>query len=63
MTTDTPSTTTAADDADRVPVIDISGWANGTPDQRTSIARAVGDACANSGFYQVIGHGVAASLI
>lgn len=44
-----------------VPVIDLSG--RGTPDGRAAIAAAIGRACAASGFFTVVGHGVPADLI
>ncbi|MFI9508821.1 isopenicillin N synthase family dioxygenase [Nocardia sp. NPDC052566] len=40
-----------------VPVIDLSAAAEST------VAQAIGDACAQSGFFAVVGHGVAQSLI
>ncbi|WP_329382710.1 isopenicillin N synthase family dioxygenase [Streptomyces sp. NBC_01716] len=44
-----------------VPVIDLS--ASDTGRGRAAIARAIGQACENSGFFTVVGHGVAQDLI
>ncbi|GGV58754.1 2OG-Fe(II) oxygenase [Streptomyces longisporoflavus] len=44
-----------------VPVIDLSG--TNTPAGRGSAARAIGAACETSGFFTVVGHGVAQELI
>ena len=44
-----------------VPVIDLSGA--DTPAGRLLAARAIGAACENSGFFTVVGHGVAQELI
>ncbi|MFE7133690.1 isopenicillin N synthase family dioxygenase [Streptomyces sp. NPDC057638] len=44
-----------------VPVIDLS--ARDTRTGRASIARAIGQACANSGFFTIVGHGVDQDLV
>jgi isopenicillin N synthase-like dioxygenase len=44
--------------ADLVPVIDISAWAGGTPDERAALVAAVDDACRRIGFLQIAGHGI-----
>ena len=46
-----------------VPLIDLRAWAAGDADQRSTIAIAVDEACRNSGFFQVVGHGVPERLI
>ncbi|MCU1393397.1 MAG: oxidoreductase [Ilumatobacteraceae bacterium] len=51
------------DDAVRVPVIDIAAWSNGSAAERAAIATAVDEACRASGFFQIVGHGLAEPLI
>ncbi len=46
-----------------VPVIDLGGWAHGSAAQRAVIAASVDAACRESGFFQIVGHGVPAELI
>jgi len=46
-----------------VPVIDISGWTTGDPDERRRIVEAVDAACRRVGFLQIIGHGVPQPVI
>jgi len=46
-----------------VPVIDISGWTTGDPDERRRIVEAVDAACRRVGFLQIIGHGVPQPII
>jgi isopenicillin N synthase-like dioxygenase len=41
-----------------VPTIDITRWATGGDQDRTSIARSVDDAARTSGFMQIVGHGI-----
>ncbi|MEU9499083.1 2-oxoglutarate and iron-dependent oxygenase domain-containing protein [Streptomyces sp. NPDC048196] len=41
-----------------VPVIDISGWENGTEAARTALATAVDRAARTVGFLQIRGHGI-----
>ena len=48
---------------DAVPVIDISGYANGTPSDKHAIARRIDEACRTVGFLTVAGHGVPEPLI
>jgi isopenicillin N synthase-like dioxygenase len=45
-----------------VPVVDIADL-GGTPRQRRSVAGALDAACREHGFFSVVGHGVAASLV
>ncbi|WP_309234455.1 2OG-Fe(II) oxygenase family protein [Nocardia sp. XZ_19_385] len=56
-TSSTPSTVVG----DYVPVIDLTSMH--TPDGRAAIARAIGAACATSGFFVIVGHGVTPELI
>jgi isopenicillin N synthase-like dioxygenase len=44
--------------SDIVPVIDISGWRDGTEGERDEIAALLDDACRRIGFFQVVGHDV-----
>ncbi|GIG66674.1 isopenicillin N synthase family dioxygenase [Phytomonospora endophytica] len=44
-----------------VPVIDLS--TRDTPEGRAALAATIGEACATSGFYVIVGHGVAAELV
>lgn len=46
-----------------VPVIDVGDWGAGSVEQRAAIAASVDAACRNSGFFQIVGHGVPANLI
>ena len=46
-----------------VPVIDISAWRAGSALERVAIAAEVDAACRDSGFFQVVGHGVSRDLI
>ena len=41
-----------------IPVVDFSGFSSPTSDARPRVAAAIGDACRDSGFFYVIGHGV-----
>jgi isopenicillin N synthase-like dioxygenase len=41
-----------------VPTIDLAGWAGGSRDVRTAIARDVDEACRAVGFMQIVGHGI-----
>jgi len=47
----------------RVPLVDISPFLHGTPQARDAVARQVDDACRDSGFLMVAGHGVDAALM
>jgi isopenicillin N synthase-like dioxygenase len=49
--------------ASNVPTIDMRPWFSGDSDKRTGVARAVGDACENIGFFAVVGHGVEDDVI
>lgn len=49
-----PASTGMAD----VPVVDISGFASGSPEERAAVARAVLDAFERIGFVLISGHGV-----
>ena len=45
-----------------VPVIDLGGWFSGDASSRRRIAAAVDEACRESGFFQIVGHGVDEAL-
>src|SRR4051812_2732663 len=45
----------------QVPIIDVSPLVTGAGDRR-AVARALGEACREAGFFYVVGHGVDASL-
>ncbi len=53
----TPSVTQALADFSHVPVVDIGPLVAGTP-RRLDVARELGRACRECGFFYVIGHGV-----
>lgn len=43
----------------RVPAIDITPYvADGTPEQKAAVARAIDEACRTVGFMQILGHGI-----
>lgn len=42
----------------KVPVIDISSFLNGDKDSRINVAKQIGNACVDVGFFIIIGHGV-----
>lgn len=44
-------------------MIDLGHWSSGSPARRASIAASVDVACRESGFFQIIGHGVHEALI
>ena len=46
-----------------VPVIDLAPARNGSTEARLSVARQIGDACENIGFFMVTGHGIPAEVI
>jgi isopenicillin N synthase-like dioxygenase len=48
---------------DRIPVIDIAPFLNGSAADQQKVAQAVDDACAGLGFLIIAGHGVSDSLI
>src|SRR5205085_4612374 len=45
-----------------VPVVDLAPFLGGGPGERSAVARAIGHACEEIGFFTVTGHGVPASL-
>jgi isopenicillin N synthase-like dioxygenase len=55
--------TTSAHASTTVPVIDISPFAEGSASGKAAVADAVGMACAEIGFFTVVGHGVPEPLI
>jgi isopenicillin N synthase-like dioxygenase len=46
-----------------IPVIDISPLASGSPAQAQAVAKALGRACRDVGFFYISGHGVAPALM
>ncbi|HEV8440459.1 MAG TPA: 2-oxoglutarate and iron-dependent oxygenase domain-containing protein [Methylomirabilota bacterium] len=46
-----------------VPVIDIAPFVAGSPAQQATVAQSVGRACADIGFFSIVGHGVPAALV
>jgi len=50
------------DDA-TLPVIDLSGLFNDDPEDKASVAAALGEAARNSGFLYITGHGIPQDLI
>ncbi len=46
-----------------VPVIDVSGWNDGSHDVRPSIARSFDEACRSVGFLQIVGHSIRTDII
>lgn len=47
----------------RVPVIDVAPFLHGAPAERAAVARAIGRACEDIGFFTIVGHGVDAALV
>ncbi len=45
-----------------IPVVDLAGFSNGNEAQRQQIAKSVADACRETGFLVVRGHGVSSQL-
>ncbi len=48
---------------DRVPLLDISPFVEGTESGRQKVARAIAEACESIGFFAITGHGVAPETI
>src|SRR5579884_1127855 len=48
-------------DFSHIPIIDVSDLVAGRPAQRTA-AKRIGEACRESGFFYVVGHGVSVAL-
>jgi isopenicillin N synthase-like dioxygenase len=46
-----------------IPVIDIAPLVSGSPKQARAVAKALGRACRDVGFFHVSGHGVPSALI
>ena len=47
---------------DAVPAIDLGGFLTGGPAERKRVARRIGEACRNIGFFYIVNHGVPADL-
>jgi isopenicillin N synthase-like dioxygenase len=64
MSTASPAApvTAAIDAPNEIPIIDFSGFKNGTKAERQAIADKIGEACRRIGFFYVTGHGVPATL-
>jgi len=43
---------------DQIPVIDFTTFLKGSPDERRAVARKIGKACRNIGFFYLTGHGI-----
>jgi isopenicillin N synthase-like dioxygenase len=50
-------------DFDTVPLIDFSGFLEGTPEGKARVAAELRDACINVGFFYISGHGVPQELV
>jgi isopenicillin N synthase-like dioxygenase len=48
---------------DTVPVIDIAPFLSGTPEGIASVAKELGRACEEIGFFQITGYGVSEEFI
>ncbi|ETX11503.1 oxidoreductase [Marinomonas ushuaiensis DSM 15871] len=46
-----------------LPIINIEGYATATPEKLLSLAKEIGHACRDKGFFYITGHGIDASLI
>ena len=46
-----------------VPVIDISPFFHGSTENRLAVARQIGDACRDVGFFVITGHGIEQHII
>jgi isopenicillin N synthase-like dioxygenase len=53
----------AREDFDSVPLIDFSGFLEGTPAGKAHVAAALRDACINVGFFYIANHGVPQELV
>lgn len=49
--------------SDLVPVVDISPFLGGSEDGKQAVARRIAEACEESGFFCIVGHGVDEALI
>lgn len=47
----------------QIPLLDIAGLQSAQPDRRADVARAIGAACRDTGFFAITGHGVPAERI
>jgi isopenicillin N synthase-like dioxygenase len=46
-----------------IPVIDMAAFLHGGPEARLAVARQIGAACRNIGFFYIVNHGVPAELV
>jgi isopenicillin N synthase-like dioxygenase len=58
-----PSLVAAKLSVTEIPVIDIGPFLRGTPADRAVVAKKIGDACRNIGFFYITNHGVPEALI
>ena len=56
-------TLTIAPVSDRIPVLDISDYLAGRPGARAALSERIGQACHDTGFMVITGHGIAQRLI
>jgi len=47
---------------DQIPVVDFAPFLHGSPAERRAVARGIGEACRNIGFFYLVNHGVPAEL-
>ncbi len=47
----------------QVPVIDFAGFLSGAAEAKATTAKAINQACRDSGFFMLVNHGVEAALI
>jgi isopenicillin N synthase-like dioxygenase len=47
---------------EQIPVVDFGPFLHGSPAERKAVARKIGEACRNIGFFYLINHGVPAAL-
>src|SRR5262245_46472044 len=43
---------------DQIPLIDFAPFLRGSPNERRDVARQIGEACRNIGFFYLTGHGI-----
>src|SRR6266481_2624602 len=48
---------------EQIPVIDFRPFLRGSPAERKNVARQIGEACRNIGFFYLVNHGVPGELI
>src|SRR5262245_4885496 len=58
-----PSLMAARLPLEQIPVIDFGPFLKGGPVERKAVARQIGEACRNIGFFYLVNHGVPAALV